>query len=311
VSALAAFAGVAGAVRRAVRLAAGGGDATGSAREFSTGDRRTSRRYRVGSARRFAWRCATSSAGRCAAASPVWRSRSPRRILIVPNSFRDGIAYVIDFQWDIVQRQTVTLSLVEPGPPRAHGGFSAHAGVPSWPSRSVLCRSNCGPVRSCAAWTLQGSARTGTLSRVIDAEPRQLVLPARGIVISAKLAEFCACGPGDEIIAKVLEGRERELAIPVVGLAEDFAGTWPPTWSCTRSTGCCWKAIVSAEHISSSDSDRWSEFLHAVKRHPAHRRLHDQKFHPRWLSKNDRREHRASAEDVYDVRDDRGVWDYL
>ena len=42
-------------------------------------------------------------------------------ILIVPNSFRDGIDYVIDFQWDVVQRQTVTLSLVEPEAARAIG----------------------------------------------------------------------------------------------------------------------------------------------------------------------------------------------
>ena len=35
-------------------------------------------------------------------------------ILIVPNCFRDGVAHVMDFQWDVVQRQDVGIGLVEP-----------------------------------------------------------------------------------------------------------------------------------------------------------------------------------------------------
>ena len=35
-------------------------------------------------------------------------------ILIVPNAFRDGVAEVLDFQWDIVQRQDLAIGLVEP-----------------------------------------------------------------------------------------------------------------------------------------------------------------------------------------------------
>src|SRR4029079_2536266 len=35
-------------------------------------------------------------------------------ILIVPNCFRDGVDEVLDFQWDVVQRQDVAVGLVEP-----------------------------------------------------------------------------------------------------------------------------------------------------------------------------------------------------
>ena len=35
-------------------------------------------------------------------------------ILIVPNCFRDGVAQVLDFQWDVVQRQDIGIGLVEP-----------------------------------------------------------------------------------------------------------------------------------------------------------------------------------------------------
>ena len=36
-------------------------------------------------------------------------------ILIVPSSFRDGIAEILGFQWDVTQRQDVTVGLIEPG----------------------------------------------------------------------------------------------------------------------------------------------------------------------------------------------------
>src|SRR4029453_4690991 len=36
-------------------------------------------------------------------------------IPVVPGAMRDGISYILDFQWERAQRQTVTLSLVEPG----------------------------------------------------------------------------------------------------------------------------------------------------------------------------------------------------
>ena len=42
--------------------------------------------------------------------------------------------------------------------------------------------------------------------------------------MSAKLADILRVRPGEEVTARVLEGREREITVPVVGLAEDFAG---------------------------------------------------------------------------------------
>jgi putative ABC transport system permease protein len=128
VSALAAFIGVAGAVRRAVRLA----PAEAMRPESPT-------RYRpaiVEKLRIARWFTASfRMALRNIQRKPVRSGLTcialalATAILIVPNSFRDGIAYVIDFQWDIVQRQTVTLSLVEPGPARAIADFRHMPGV--------------------------------------------------------------------------------------------------------------------------------------------------------------------------------------
>lgn len=265
VSALAAFAGVAGAVRRAVRL-----PPAEAMRPEAPASFRPALVERLGGARWFSasFRMALRNIERRPIRSGLTclALALATGILIVPNSFRDGIAYVIDFQWDIVQRQTVTLSLVEPGPARAIADFRHLPGVElAEPFRFVPVELRSGPVSR--RMTLQGLPERGTLSRVIDAEPRQLVLPARGIVISAKLAEVLRVHPGDEVIAKVLEGRERELAIPVVGLAEDFAGT-----AAYMELHALNRLLLEGDRISGAHivvrSDRWSEFLHAVKNTP-------------------------------------------
>jgi putative ABC transport system permease protein len=36
-------------------------------------------------------------------------------IPIVPGAMRDGIAYLMEFQWSMAQRQDITLGLIEPG----------------------------------------------------------------------------------------------------------------------------------------------------------------------------------------------------
>jgi len=128
VSSAAAFAGVAGAVRRAVRL-----PPAEAMRPEPPARYRPSLAEQMGLARwagpslrmalRNIQRRPVRSSLTCLALALA------TGILIVPNSFRDGISYVIDFQWDVIQRQTVTLSLVEPGPERTLHDFRHLPGV--------------------------------------------------------------------------------------------------------------------------------------------------------------------------------------
>jgi putative ABC transport system permease protein len=265
VSALAAFIGVAGAVKRAVRLP----PAEAMRPEAPT-------RYRPALVEKLAiarWFTASfRMALRNIQRRPIRSGLTcvalalATAILIVPNSFRDGIAYVIDFQWDIVQRQTVTLSLVEPGPSRSIADFRHLPGV-VWaePFRYVPVELRAGPIRRRLA--LQGLPARGTLSRVIDGQPQQLELPARGIVMSAKLADVLRVRPGEEVTARVLEGREREITVPVVGLAEDFAGM-----AAYMELHALNRLMLEGDRITGAhvvvDEGRWLEFLHAVKNTP-------------------------------------------
>ncbi len=265
VSALAAFAGVAGAVRRAVRL-----PPAEAMRPEAPASFKPSLVERMGIARWFSaslrmalrniQRRPVRSGLTCVALSLA------TGILIVPNSFRDGISYVIDFQWDIVQRQTVTLSLVEPAPSRAIADFRHMPGV-VWaePFRYVPVELRAGPIVRRLA--VQGLPELGTLSRVIDGKPSQLSLPARGIIMSSKLAEVLRVQPGEEIVVRVLEGRERELTVPIVGLAEDFAGV-----AAYMEIHALNRLLLEGDRISGAhvvvDKARWHEFLTAVKETP-------------------------------------------
>jgi putative ABC transport system permease protein len=265
ISALAAFAGVAGAVKRAVRL-----PPAEAMRPETPANFRPTLIERLRIARWFSasFRMALRNIQRRPIRSGLtcFALSLATGILIVPNSFRDGIAYVIDFQWDVVQRQTVTLSLVEPQAARAIADFRHMPGV-VWaePFRFVPVELRAGPITRRLA--VQGLPALGTLSRVIDARPQQLSLPDRGIIMSAKLAEVLRVKPGDHVVAKVLEGRERELDVPIVGLAEDFAGM-----AAYMQLPALNRLLLEGDRISGAhvvvDRAHWHEFLQAVKDTP-------------------------------------------
>ncbi|PTX91369.1 FtsX family ABC transporter permease [Opitutus sp. ER46] len=265
VSSLAAFVGVAGAVRRAVRL-----PPAEAMRPEAPAHFRPALLERLGAARWFSasFRMALRNIERRPFRSALTcvALALATGILIVPNAFRDGISYVIDFQWDVIQRQTVTLSLVEPGPARALADFAHLPGVVlAEPFRYVPVELRAGPIKR--RILIQGLPERGTLSRVINATPEQLTLPPRGIVMSAKLADVLGVKPGDEVVAHVLEGREREIVVPVVGLADDFAGT-----AAYMEIHALNRLLLEGDQITGAHliiaAGRWRDFTAAVKETP-------------------------------------------
>jgi putative ABC transport system permease protein len=144
-------------------------------------------------------------------------------IMIVPNCFRDGVNEVMDFQWDLIQRQDVTLGLVEPASSQVRHLLGHLPGVLAVePLRQTFARIKHGHLHRQLA--LQGLSPGGLHSRVLDATTHEIVLPPDGLVVSAKLAELLEAQPGDELVVEVLEGRRPVRLVRLVGLAEDFAG---------------------------------------------------------------------------------------
>jgi putative ABC transport system permease protein len=144
-------------------------------------------------------------------------------ILIVPNAFRDGIAEVMDFQWDIIQRQDVGIGFMEPAEGSVSHLLEHLPGVMAVePVRYAAVRLHFGHRRRQLA--IQGLPADGLHYRVVDAASHQIVLPPFGMVVSAKLADVLGAKVGDEIEIEMLEGKRIRRAVPLVGLAEDFAG---------------------------------------------------------------------------------------
>lgn len=265
VSALAAFVGVAGAVRRAVGL-----PPAEAMRPEAPARFRPALLERLGFGRVFSasFRMALRNIERRPVRSALTclALALATGILIVPNAFRDGVSYVIDFQWDVIQRQTVTLSLVEPGPGRAIEDFAHLPGVVyAEPFRYLPVELRSGPITR--RIILQGLPEHGILERVLDARQRQITLPPRGIVMSAKLASVLHVAPGDRLIVHTLEGEERDVSVPVVALAQDWAGV--AAYMDLRALD---RLIFEGHQISGAflvvNSAHWAAFLHAVKNTP-------------------------------------------
>lgn len=144
-------------------------------------------------------------------------------ILVVPNAFRDSVSQVLDFQWDVVQRQDMSVGLVEPAHESVEHLFERLPGVVAVePFRTAFARIRHG--HRSRQLALQGQVPDARHNRVIDARYRRIPLPADGLVLSAKLAEVLEARVGDPLVVEVLEGRRMTRVVPLVGLAEDLAG---------------------------------------------------------------------------------------
>lgn len=187
-------------------------------------------------------------------------------IPIVPGSFRDGLAYLMDFQWSLAQRQDVTLALIEPGSASALPAMAALPGVlTAEPYRAVPARIRHGHLEHRVAVT--GLPRDARLNRVLDVNGNPAVLPLYGLLVSEKLAEILGAQPGDPIRIEVQEGRRPTLDTLIAGTITDFAGV-----GAYMEIGALRRLLneggtVSGAHLA-VDRNRWDDFLAAVKEAP-------------------------------------------
>src|SRR5438552_11069627 len=137
-------------------------------------------------------------------------------ILVIPNCFRDGVARVMDFQWDLVQRSDLSLGLVEPGSDEIENLFEHLPGaVTVEPVRTAFVRISNGQHRRQLG--IIGLPADGLHNRVIDASVHRFHLPTEGLVLSSKLAEGLKAKVGDPLLVEVLEGKRRVRVVPLVG----------------------------------------------------------------------------------------------
>ncbi len=265
VSAGAAFVGVIGAVRQAVRL-----PPAEAMRPEPPADFRASVLERIGFGRlaspgfrmtlrnieRRPWQAVFTAFGLALATG----------IPIVPGAMRDGISYILDFQWEKAQRQDVSLALIEPGSGSALSDMRHLPGVISAePFRSVPARLRFG--HRSRRLGVTGVTREALLNRVLDADGLPIPLPPDGLLVSAKLAEILGAKPGDRILLEVQEGRRPTREAVINGLITDYAGV-----NAFMEIGSLQRLMREGQTISGAhlavDRGHWAEFLEAVKESP-------------------------------------------
>ena len=184
-------------------------------------------------------------------------------ILIVPNCFRDSVAHLLGFQWDVVQRQDMNLGLVEPDSVEVNHLLRRLPGVIAVePFRSAAVRLRFG--QRSRQLGLQGLPADTRHSRVIDAAYREIPLSENGLVISSKLAEVLGAEVGDQVQVEVLEGKRQIRTLPLVALSDDLTGiaAHMEIHALNRFLG---EGDIITGASFTIDAAQRREFLHALK----------------------------------------------
>ncbi len=187
-------------------------------------------------------------------------------IPVVPGAMRDGIDYILTFQWDKAQHQDVSLGLLEPGSGSALSDMRSLPGVMiAEPFRSVPARLRFG--HQSRRLGVTGLPKESLLNRVLDEKGHPVALPPDGLLVSAKLAEILGAKPGDRIILEVQEGRRPVREAVIQGLITDYAGVAAYMEIDSLRRLMREGPTVSGAHLA-VDAEHWKEFLDRVKESP-------------------------------------------
>ena len=145
-------------------------------------------------------------------------------LLVIGLFFLDSIEVLLDVQFNIAQRQDITLTFVEP---RSSGALFEVSRLPgvinAEPSRSVPARLRAGHLSRQSAVT--GLVHDPRLQRVVSSDYRPVDLPPEGVLMTRKLAEILGLQRGSVLTVEVLEGARPVKEVVVTDLVDEFMGT--------------------------------------------------------------------------------------
>ncbi len=144
-------------------------------------------------------------------------------ILIFAFFMEDSIDYLLDVQFDMAQRQDISLGFVEPRAITALEEIRLMPGVTKVePLRqvAVFLKSENFSKRT----TITGIRPDPDLYRILDTDLQAARVPQQGLALSSKLAEVLNIKKGDMMTVEVLEDRRPVLKIRVAEIIEEFIG---------------------------------------------------------------------------------------
>jgi len=187
-------------------------------------------------------------------------------VLVLGRFSIDSINYLIAHQFELSQRQDITVSLVEHSEHRAlHELRSIPGVIHAEPFRQIPVRLRHGPAKK--ELSLTGIGPDSTLVQIMNAEGHRVPLPPDGILISSQLARVLNVTLGEKINLEVLDGERQTVSVTVAGTVSDFAGmnAWIAIDALNRllSEGSC----ISGAYLH-VQNDRLDELYRQLKRTP-------------------------------------------
>jgi putative ABC transport system permease protein len=144
-------------------------------------------------------------------------------LLVSGRYSQDVTQYLIDVQFNTIQRDDAMVTFIEPRPARTRYEVAQLPGVLyAEPFRSVAAQLRFGH-RSHKVGIL-GLNPAGELRHLVDRELQAVDLPLDGILLSTKLAEILNVQLEQTLTVDVLEGKRPLLKIPVAGLVDELVG---------------------------------------------------------------------------------------
>ncbi len=144
-------------------------------------------------------------------------------ILMLGSFQEDAIDFMVKVQFGLSQRETMSVSFVEPTSYRALYELQSLNGVSyGEPFRAVPVRLRFGHREYRTA--IQGVEPGGRLRRLLDTDLVTIRLPADGLVLTDYLGKLLGAGPGDILTVEILEGNRAVQEVPVVALVSEFIG---------------------------------------------------------------------------------------
>lgn len=144
-------------------------------------------------------------------------------LLIIGFFLSDSIVELMDVQFNVIQRQDITVSFVQPRSRQAFHELTRLPGV-----TAVEAARNV-PVRLRFEQHSRQTSITGVqdgadLQRVVDTAFESITLPSEGLVLSAKLAEILGASVGDTLFLEVLEGARPVREAVISALVDEYMG---------------------------------------------------------------------------------------
>ncbi len=144
-------------------------------------------------------------------------------MLIVGRFSQDSIAYLIDVQFRLMQREDVTILFNQPRSAQVRYDVNHLPGVLySEPFRSVAVRfRNEHYTRQLGILGLDPSSQ---LHQLVDRTLHPIDLPIEGVLLTRKLGEILHIQTGNSLSVEVLEGNRPTRSVRVAGLVDDLVG---------------------------------------------------------------------------------------